>query len=168
MCRAQRGDLDAFSSLVEAHWRRLVGFARSLVGDGEAEDAVQDGFVIAWDKLGGLREPAAFGSWMLRLVGRLCLRRVRGRRRTLSLETLPEPPAATVEDPATQLHVEQLLAMLAPRQRAVMHLTAVEGMSDSEIGATLSIDAASVRSHRRRARQRLRVVLEGSSGNGGR
>jgi DNA-directed RNA polymerase specialized sigma24 family protein len=47
-----------------------------------------------------------------------------------------------------------------------MHLTVVEGMSDSEIGTVMGIDAASVRSHRRRARERLRQVLAGPAAGG--
>jgi RNA polymerase sigma-70 factor (ECF subfamily) len=62
--------------------------------------------------------------------------------------------------------VERTLRRLAPRQRAVMHLTIVEGMSDAEIGRMLGIDPASVRSHRRRARERLRQVLAGPSAGG--
>lgn len=56
---AQQGDANAFSSLVERHWGRLVPFARSVLGDAEAEDAVQDALVVAWGKLAGLAEPAA-------------------------------------------------------------------------------------------------------------
>jgi RNA polymerase sigma factor (sigma-70 family) len=59
--------------------------------------------------------------------------------------------------------VEQVLSILAPRQRAVMYFTVIEGMSDSEIGRALGITAASVRSHRRRARERLQQVLHNES-----
>jgi RNA polymerase sigma-70 factor (ECF subfamily) len=96
---------------------------------------------------------------VLRILGRLCFRRVRFGRRFRSLVGLPEPadPAAVAAHEAVD--VERTLRTLAPRQRAVMHLTVVEGMSDSEIGTVMGIDAASVRSHRRRARERLRQVL---------
>jgi DNA-directed RNA polymerase specialized sigma24 family protein len=40
-----------------------------------------------------------------------------------------------------------------------MHLTAIEGMTDSEIGDALAISAASVRSHRRRAREVMARIL---------
>ena len=163
---AQQGDANAFSSLVERHWGRLVPFARSVLGDAEAEDAVQDALVVAWGKLGGLAEPAAFRAWVLRILGRLCFRRARFRRRFLSLVGIPEPPDPATESVGQAFEVERILRTLAPRQRAVMHLTVVEGMSDSEIGTVMGIDAASVRSHRRRARERLRQVLAGTSVGG--
>ena len=159
--QARQGHEDSFSGLVERHWSRLVPFARSVVGEAEAEDAVQDGLVIAWEKLGTLRDPAAFGSWVLRIVGRLCLRRARAGRRWISLASVAEPADPRPGTAAEQAHVEQVLRLLAPRQRAVMHLTLLEGMSDSEIGAVLGINPASVRSHRRRARERLREALAG-------
>lgn len=159
MRRAAAGDRAAFSSLVEAHWNRLVAFSRSIIGDGEAEDLVQEAFVIAYGKLGGLREPAAFPAWITRIVARLGYRRAAGSRRTVPIEAVAASPDPGWRATSEATHVERILAVLAPRQRAVMHLTVVEEMTDSEIGAILGIRAGSVRAHRRRARERLRAVL---------
>jgi len=164
--RAAAGDRGAYGRLVEIHWASLVRLARSVVGDDDAEDVVQDALVHAWTKLRGLRDPARFPAWISRVVMRACLRRKRRRLRPLSLsemsrgetelfeanESPPEPDAVAGID------LERSLAALAPRQRAVLHLTVVEGMSDSEIAERLGIRAASVRSHRRRARERLATL----------
>lgn len=158
---AAAGDRDAYGRLVEDHWAALVRLARSVVGDAEAEDAVQDTLLQAWGKLRSLRDPGRFGPWVSRMVVRACLRRARRRRGVTALDEAPEPRAAG--DPAPEIDVRRLLALLAPRQRAVMHLTVVEGMSDGEIAAVMRLTAASVRSHRRRARQRLTRYLEGEN-----
>lgn len=158
MRRAAEGDRRAFAALVESHWERLVRLARSVVGDAEAEDAVQDGLLTAWEKLPTLRDPNAFPAWITRVVSRTCGRRAhRGRfhAAAVPLAAAGPVPAPVPDDPDSGLDVERFLAALAPRQRAVMHLTVVEGLSDGEIGSALGITAASVRSHRRRARQRL-------------
>jgi DNA-directed RNA polymerase specialized sigma24 family protein len=55
----------------------------------------------------------------------------------------------------------KLLSRLAPRQRAVLHLTVVEGMTDAEIAPLLAITPASVRAHRRRARESAARLLQG-------
>jgi RNA polymerase sigma-70 factor (ECF subfamily) len=157
--RARDGDVTAFSEWIEAHWLRLVGFARSTVGDIDAEDIVQDSLVIAWSKISSLRIPEAFHSWLLRIIFRACLRRRRRLSRFFSLAVLKESEHPKQSSQTDSVDVEQVLALLAPRQRAVMHLTFLEGMSDSEIGAALDITAASVRSHRRRAREALRQVI---------
>lgn len=164
--RAAAGDEAAFGALVGAHWERLLRLARSVVGDAEAADAVQDGLLVAWRRLPGLRRPAAFPAWLTRVVTRRALARARRRapwwRRLLPLSEAAEvaaPPASNGGD--GEIDVARLLAALAPRQRVVMHLTVVEGMSDGEIGRALGITAASVRSHRRRARHRLLPLLDG-------
>jgi len=154
---AAAGDRGAYARLIERHWSRLVRLARSVVGEAEAEDSVQDGLIRAWLALPSLRRPEAFGPWLARVVLRGCLRERRRRPETVPLAEAQEPPVAPASDAG--LDVERLLAALAPRQRAVMHLTVVEGMSDGEIGALLEITPASVRSHRRRAREALTRLL---------
>jgi len=158
---AREGDREAFGELVEAHWARLVRLARSVAGERDAEDAVQEALVIAWTRLTRLADPARFPAWVTRIVFRRCLRRARRERGHLALEAVPEP--AHAPDPAGDLAVAQVLSRLAPRQRAVLHLTVVEGMTDSEIGALLGITPASVRSHRRRAREGALRVLTGGA-----
>jgi RNA polymerase sigma-70 factor (ECF subfamily) len=156
---ARAGDAGAYSALVERHWARLVALARAIAGEAEAEDLAQECLFTGWRRLSSLREPAAFLAWMQRAVARASVRRARWRALRLPLATVPEPRDPGPGPEAGSWEVERLLARLAPRQRAVMHLTVVEGMSDSEIGERLGIDAASVRSHRRRARERLAPLL---------
>ncbi len=156
--RARGGDREAFAALVERHWTPLVRLARSVIGDADAEDAVQDALVVAWRELPSLRDPAAFPAWVHKVLLRRCLRQSRRWLRTVPLESAP-PPASASREPEWQ--VQWLLARLAPQQCAVMHLTVIEGCSDSEIGGLLGITAASVRSHRRRARERLEALWNG-------
>jgi RNA polymerase sigma-70 factor (ECF subfamily) len=151
--RAQAGDDEAFGRLVESCWADLVRLARSVVGEAEAEDAVQDGLIAAWDGIRQLRDPARLRPWATRIVFRRCLRRTRWRRLRVALGALREP--ASRPDPESELSLWQLLSGLAPRQRAVLHMTVVEEMSDSEIGDALGLAPGSVRAHRRRAREAL-------------
>lgn len=156
---AREGDKEAFSELAKHHWARLVRLAESLVGEAAAEDVVQEGLIMAWNKLDRLREPRAFGHWLHRIVLRKCLHEVRKSKSWVSIETLSEPSNG-VASTQSELEVEQILRRLAPQQRAVMHLTVVEGMTDSEIGNILNLRPASVRSHRRRARESLSRWLQ--------
>ena len=66
-------------------------------------------------------------------------------------------------NPSAGIDVWQILRKLAPGQRAVLHLTIVEGMTDVEIGRALGITAASVRSHRRRAKETIERLLRGGT-----
>ena len=147
------GDRSAFSDLAAAHWRRLLGLARSIVADLEAEDVVQEALIKAWRKLGSLREAEAFRAWLTRIVANTAVARARRRR---FFEPIDGVAVAAVEVPVdTQIDVGRFLLRLAPRQRAVLHLTAVEGYTDREIAEALGISSSSVRVHRLRARRRL-------------
>jgi len=157
--RAMDGDREAFSELAAAHWRRLLALARSIVADLEAEDVVQDALIKAWKKLGSLREPRAFSAWLTRIVANAAVARAR---RARFFEPIDGVAVAAAEAPVDlRIDVGRLLRSLAPRQRAVLHLTAVEGYSDREIGEALGISSSSVRVHRLRGRRRLAELNRG-------
>ena len=159
--QAQDGSPEAFGRLVEIHWDRLVRLARSVVGELEAEDVVQDALIVAWQSLPKLVQPDSFGSWITRIVFRRCLKKTRWKRLRLALEDALFP--ASHPDLDSELTLQQLLARLPPRQRAVLHLTVVEELSDSEVGTTLGIAPGSVRAHRLRARRTLARLVQGEA-----
>lgn len=158
------GDRDAFSDLAATHWRRLLALARSIVADLEAEDVVQDALIKAWKKLGSLREPGAFSAWLTRIVANMAIARARRRR---FFEPIDGAAAAAVEPGIdSRIDIGRLLFKLAPKQRAVLHLTTIEGYTDREIAEALGITSSSVRVHRLRGRRRL-VELAGRGINDG-
>lgn len=157
---ARGGDGSAYGEVVEACWNDLVGFARSLVGNADAEDIVQECLVHAWRELPKLKDPDRFRPWVTTAVYRRALRWKRWwwwRREPLA-DPAPDARAAATEE---RLDVARLLGHLTRRQRAVLHLTVVEGMSDTEIAKLLSMAPGTVRAHRRRARETLaRIPME--------
>lgn len=153
---AQAGDPGAFGRLVERHWCEMVRLARSVVGDAEAEDCVQDALLSAWHALPSLADPERFRGWLARSVFRRALRASRWKRLRSWFGLVPE--RVVRHEREAEIDLARLMDSLPPRQRAVLHLTIVEEMSDREIGEVLSIDAGSVRAHRRRARQKLSSV----------
>jgi RNA polymerase sigma-70 factor (ECF subfamily) len=159
--RAIDGDREAFSDLAARHWRRLVALARSIVAELEAEDVVQDGLIKAWSKLGSLRDPGSFGSWLTRIVANTAIARARRRR---FFEPIDGVTVATAESGIdSRIDVGRLLRKLAPKQRAVLHLTTFEGLTDREIGEALGIASSSVRVHRLRAKRRLAELAGGGT-----
>ena len=157
--RAMDGDREAFSDLAAAHWRRLLALARSIVADLEAEDVVQDGLIKAWKKIRTLREPRAFAGWLTRIVANTAIARARRKR---FFETIDGVALAAARTPVDdRIDVGRLLVKLAPRQRAVLHFTVIEGLTDHEIGEVLGITSSSVRVHRLRGRRRLAEIAKG-------
>jgi RNA polymerase sigma-70 factor (ECF subfamily) len=161
IAEARRGDGEAFGHLAAQHWARLVRLARSVAGESAAEDAVQEGLVAAWRKIHTLQSLESFPAWLTRIVFRRSLRYTGREKWTISLDDSTSEAVSSRGDPDAGIWAAQLLASLPPRQRAVLHLTVVEGRTDREISAQLGIHPASVRAHRRRARKKLgRIVGE--------
>ncbi|MDH3254958.1 MAG: sigma-70 family RNA polymerase sigma factor [Acidobacteriota bacterium] len=154
--RARGGDTEAYGDLVERTWSDLVALARGMLGgDAEAEDLVQEALVHAWKRLWMLRQPEKVEAWLRRIVARRCLSWARRRRP----QELPPETAGSASDPAAGLDAARLLQTLAPRQRAVLYLTWIEGCTDKEAGGILGIRPATIRVHRFRGMQILRRLV---------
>src|SRR5215510_15965532 len=61
---AQAGDEDAFAELYQRFSRMVHGVVLARIARTEVDDVVQDVFMAAFERLGELREPAAFGGWL--------------------------------------------------------------------------------------------------------
>src|SRR5262252_842171 len=77
--RARQGDAAAFGELVERHWAVVYRTAwAALRLHADAEDAAQEAFLIAHQRLGAFRGEASFKSWLLAITWHLANRRRRG------------------------------------------------------------------------------------------
>lgn len=160
---AQRGENEAFASLVRLHQRRAYAVARSIVLTHEdAEDAVQEGFLHAYKALHRFLPDQAFGAWLHRIVANAALDITR-RRKVRDADTLQDTIASPFRDPAEsdelQRRLTTALEMLGDRQRSVIVLHDVEGYKHAEIGRMLGIPEGTARSDLHHARARLRQAL---------
>lgn len=161
---ARRGDERGFAGLVRLHQRRAYMVARSIVITHEdAEDAVQEGFLRAYQALDRFDPGQTFGAWLNRIVANAALDLAR-RRKVRNAEELSELIPDTFRDPAEggelRERLEAALAQLPDRARSVIVLHDVEGYTHAEIGEMLGIPGGTARSDLHHARQRLRGLLE--------
>ncbi|NUR51188.1 MAG: sigma-70 family RNA polymerase sigma factor [Hamadaea sp.] len=147
---AAAGDRDAFEQLYRRYWPGLLGLVVRQVGDHhQAEDIVQECFLIAWRDLPGLRDPAAVRTWLFSIAYRHALRSAR-RRAFLPLgegvDVADPDPLASPEAAAERRETRQLVwdaAMgLEPRQRAVLELALRWDLSSKEIGEVVGVRGA--------------------------
>lgn len=100
--RAQAGDRDALGELMERYERAVYAIAlRRLSNHAEAQELVQEVFVQAIEKIGQLREPAAFGGWLRSIANRMAINRAVRRAPRLAAE--PETLAETCVENSTPL-----------------------------------------------------------------
>ena len=134
----------AFATLVGRFEAMAFTVASAMCEDAEsARDACQEAFALAWQKLAGLREPAAFGGWLRRLVRTRC---ARGRRRPVrGLLEAPAPSCDTAElvvrREARGL-VRSAVAALPPREREAVLLFYFFGESLRAVARALGVTEA--------------------------
>lgn len=172
--RAKDGDGDAFGELVVRYqavaFRTAYAITRSAA---DAEDAAQEGFVKAYRAIGRFRAGAPFRPWLLRIVGNEARNRLRsaGRRDRLALrswdpssgDAAPSPEEAAVAAERRAVLLEAL-ERLGQRDRTVITLRHLLGLSEAETAAALGVRSGTVKSRLSRGLARLRAELPESMG----
>ena len=162
--RARSGDPQAFETLIRARGDRLLGLARKILRDPDAaDDALQQAVVAAWRTLPRLREPAAFDTWLTRLVVNACYgeanrtRRFRAQVRQVS----HEPESADRVDAFDEREaLDQAFRSLTPAHRAVVVLHHYADLPLTEVARILDIEAGTARSRLHYALRALRAALD--------
>jgi len=162
--RAQRGDHDAFTVLIERAVARLDGAARLILRDGElARDAMQEALFRAWRDLPGLRDPDRFDAWLHRLTVNACLEAARRRRRRpIEVELTPMAGPAIGDHQAIVAARELLddaLRRLDPEWRAVIVLHYYLGMPLTDVAVALRIPLGTVKSRLHRSLGVMRTTI---------
>jgi RNA polymerase sigma factor (sigma-70 family) len=160
-------DSGAFEASLRKYARSMLQYADFVLHDlSAAEDAVQEAFVIAWQRRESLRESSAFGPWLRRIVLRECLR---WRRRpwvrwlTLTEHVVSREPQP---DAMQSLDVGRAVARLSPQLRAVIFLHFFEDLTLKAVATELRIPEGTVKTRLYEALRRLEGSLAGYSAPG--
>ena len=161
---AAAGDMRAFERVYRRHVARIHSTAVRMLGVEEADDATQDVFVRAWQRLGQFRGESAFGTWLFRLAVNVILSRrevvaIRGKRHVDDaglVESLSSPEPS----PEQALDFEAAIARLPPGMRQIFVLHDIEGYKHDEIAAMLGIAQGTSKSQLHRVRMALRKYLD--------
>ena len=162
VARAHGGeDEEAFRLIVERYQAPIRGFLRRLLsGDhGTADDLAQDTFLLAYRKLGTLRNPRGLASWLHSIAYRQFLQHGRKHGRT---QAVAEPPDAG-HDPRNAMDSEwllpRLMAQASEPERACLTLAYAAGMSHPEISEVTGLPLGTVKSHITRGKHKLQEWL---------
>lgn len=164
------GGLEYSSALAErmSGFRdRLVRLAYRLVFNaGDAEDAAQEAISKALERIDQLRDPDRLWSWLARILVTTCADRGRSRtyRKSAGLDSIELPDSVadhreTIELSDRQRRLVSMIDRLPRRQRAVLVLRHLEGMSFSEVAEVLEMKESTARVQAQNARENLRSWL---------
>jgi RNA polymerase sigma-70 factor (ECF subfamily) len=180
--RAREGDSDAFGVLVERHHRAALRAAVAALGAAdEADDAVQEAWIAARDRLADFRAEAAFRTWLLAIVWHKATDRRRRVTRWLSRLVAIDPgsddraagdsaraaliaaasptPERTALSGELQRTVGSLVRALSPKLRDPLLLVGSGDYSYDEVAAMLATPVGTVKWRVSEARRQLRVKL---------
>jgi len=161
------GDPQGVAEAYDTYAMPLYSYCRSLLREPEdAADAVQDTFLIATAKLGGLRDPGKLRSWLYAVARNECYRRLRSGEATSALDEAVEMTAESVDVASAveraELHqlVRDAINGLNPGERDVIQLSLVQGLDNDELADALGVS----RNHAHALVSRARSQLERSLG----
>jgi RNA polymerase sigma factor (sigma-70 family) len=168
IARARSGDVAAYEAIVRRYQDVAVRTAHLICPETDADDAVQEAFLKAYDALPRFREGAPIRPWLLRIVANEARNRRRsaGRRHSLALRVAEIEPTRTAPGPeqvvmAAEQRAELLsaLATLRDDDREVLGARFLLDLSELETAETLGIPRGTVKSRTSRALARLREAL---------
>lgn len=171
------GNINDFEQLVTAYEKNVYNLALRMVGDpDDAADITQETFIKAYRALGSFRGDSKFSSWLYRIASNVCLDflRSRSRRAQVPLSFENEDEEGEIELPDMSQNPEEVLMKklsmeavrrgmekLPPKQRQILVLRELCGLSYAELAQTLSVEEGTVKSRIFRARKRLCAILLG-------
>ncbi len=173
--RAQAGDAAAFEALVRAYDRKVLSIILRMVGSADiARDLYQEAFLKVFRSLPRFRFQSSFSTWLYRVVMNVCLDQMR-RQQSRNETAAPEEhgdyfdglrdarpaldPARALESREIGQRLEQALASLNPRERAVFELRHYEGLKLRAIGEICGTTEETAKNCLFRATQKLRHAL---------
>ncbi|MFC3078339.1 RNA polymerase sigma factor [Phenylobacterium terrae] len=176
---AAAGDRRAFGELVRRHGSAVRGLLRRMgAAPAEADDAAQDAFLAAFERITEFRGEGTFAGWVKRIAARGYLRRLQKERRLLAIlaegAADADPARAGEGEAAGLIDLDEGLKGLAPAERLCVSLCFGAGVSHSEAAEALNLPLGTVKSHVKRGLEKLRArlaphdgaALEGRRGNG--
>ncbi len=169
--RLQRREDGALEALIERTENACYRLAYSILGDADlSRDALQEAYFLVYQRIGQLREPAAFKGWLFRIVNHCChdIGRKRGRETETDFEERQDLQALhsqgdLAEEVSQQQKIRDTFERLPEIDRTALALREVASLSYEEMSRVLDVPLGTVRSRLAKARQRFIELYKGVS-----
>ncbi len=160
-----RCDAKKFAQMYEEIYKDLYRFALYRMRNvQDAEDAVSESVLAAYENIHKLQKEEAFKSWMFTILANTCRKKLketgdRQKREDNAGKELPEIPAGE-PDYGIALDVRKAFCILSSEEQEIVALSVFGGYNSKEIGTALKLNPNTVRSKRSRALEKMEYVLE--------
>ena len=161
----QAGDTDAFRYLVERYQKQAVAHAVAILGCcDDAQDAVQDAFVDAFRSLKRFDSSRPFYPWLYVLLRNRCYKMATKRRETEKIDETEILVSSGDEQNVEAIALETALLGLDTKDREMITLKYLDGLSYDELAAQFDIPKGTVMSRLFYARKKLSRLIGNSPG----
>ena len=160
------GDVGCLAAIYDRYSGPLLGFCQNMLRRrADAEDCLQDVFVVAATRLGDLREPALLRSWLYSVARHECLARLDRRHRELLMDDVPDS-ALDIDEPASATLDDELAALLrdmneglSDRDRLLLELADRQQLTGDELAGALGVPRSTAYTLVGRARTTARTSI---------
>jgi RNA polymerase sigma-70 factor (ECF subfamily) len=165
LASAAAGDEVAFRHIIAKHHEDMRRVCAYVTGSQAlAEEATQAGWLIAWRKIGNVRDEAHLRPWLVSVAANEARRIMRRRQRRAEFETGAEVSSEPGGiDPATgvaAIDLDAAMARLDPDDRALLAMRYVAGFDSNELARAIGISPSGTRNRLERLLKRLREELD--------
>lgn len=162
----KNGEAKLFEIIIENFQQKLFHYCYHMLGNiQEAEDAVQESFIKAFEKIESYSSSISFSAWLYKIANNHCLNIIR-RKRLLSFVPFIENIGIGITGIETKLEegepgqaLVNALKKISPTDKSILILRALEEKSFEEISSVLGIKPATLRKKYERARKKLKSLL---------
>jgi len=161
------GSRDVYAELVRRYERPVFAAAASVVRNWhDVQDISQEAFLSAYQRLGTLKDPQAFGAWIVRIARTQALKTLRKTQRQAAWDRVPEDPDET-QDSRVEERTEEILSVVMQLPEALLQVVLLryfQDLSVTDIAEATNQPIGTVTSQLCRARQAIRIRMnEGRS-----
>lgn len=156
-------DASTFAQMYKDVYRDLYRFALCMMKNTQdAEDAVSDAVMSAFENIGKLRDKESFRSWIFTITANTCKKKLKEltKKSQVSCEEADIHMQTTEEDPVLSLDIRKAFLILSEEEQMIVGLSVFGGYNSKEIGKMLSLKDNTVRSKRSRALEKMSYILK--------
>ena len=158
-----RCDAAQFSKMYAAVYQDLYRYALCMMKNPQdAEDAVSDAVLAAFENIGKLKNPDAFRSWIFTITANVCRKKLKALSKKLENETevTETVDGSHHEDWGVSIDVQNAFFILTEEEKEIIGLSVFGGYNSKEIGEILSINSNTIRSKLSRALEKMEKMLK--------
>ncbi|MDO4298721.1 MAG: sigma-70 family RNA polymerase sigma factor [Lachnospiraceae bacterium] len=153
--RAQKGDAEAFVTLIESCKSSMYKIARGFfTSEDDIADAIGETVLKAYEHISEVKHAAYFKTWLMRILINSCNEVLRDRKHCETMEILPEE--GYQDQSLAEVEFRDMLSEFPEDCRTIIQLYYGEQFNTREIADILDMNENTVKSKLRRTRQTLR------------